>query len=59
MELDKMYKGHATVCKDKYILVRGEAPAMLLAHLDTVHRSPVRLLLSKGCSAQRTGLSSL
>ncbi len=24
MELDKMYKGHATVCKDKYILVRGE-----------------------------------
>lgn len=42
MELDNMYKGRAAVCKDKYILVRGEAPIMLLAHLDTVHKSPVR-----------------
>lgn len=42
MELDNMYKGHAAICKNKYILVRGEAPIMLLAHLDTVHRDPVR-----------------
>ncbi len=44
MELDKMYKGHATVCEDKYI--------MLLAHLDTVHRSPVRQI----CRTQDGGI---
>lgn len=40
--LSSMYKGHTVICKSKYILVRGEAPIMLLAHLDTVHKSPVR-----------------
>lgn len=40
--LCKMYKGCAAVCKRYYILVRGEAPILLAAHLDTVHNSPVR-----------------
>ncbi len=29
-------------CKGKYILVQGDAPVMLVAHLDTVHKEPVR-----------------
>ena len=28
--------------KGKYILVKGEAPIMLVAHLDTVHHTPVK-----------------
>lgn len=40
--LCKMYKGCAAVCKRYYILVRGAAPALLVAHLDTVHSSPAR-----------------
>ena len=31
-----------SVCKKYYILIRGQAPVMLVAHLDTVHRNPVR-----------------
>ena len=27
------FKGRTTVCKNSYILVRGEAPIMLVAHL--------------------------
>lgn len=39
----KMHKGHiASFCRKNYILVRGEAPVMLVAHLDTVHHEPVR-----------------
>lgn len=41
-KLSEMYKDRATVCKGKYILVLGEAPIMLLAHLDTIHSDPVR-----------------
>ena len=33
---------HGVVSKDNFILVEGEVPIMLLAHLDTVHREPVR-----------------
>lgn len=40
--LSGMYRGHTTIRKNKYILVRGEAPVMLLAHLDTVHNRSVR-----------------
>lgn len=37
------YKGKvASFCKKHYILVRGQAPVMLIAHLDTVHHEPVR-----------------
>lgn len=41
-KLTAMYRDRAVVCKNKYILVRGEAPVMLLAHLDTVHKEPVK-----------------
>ena len=39
--LSKMYP-HAICSKKEYILVPGEAPIMLLAHLDTVHKEPVQ-----------------
>lgn len=39
--LRSIYKGRADVCRDSYILVKGEAPVLLVAHLDTVHRQPV------------------
>lgn len=41
-KLRKIYKGKAMACKNSYVLVRGEAPIMLVAHLDTVHKEPVR-----------------
>lgn len=39
--LCKMYP-NKLVNEGAYILVPGEAPVLLLAHLDTVHKSPVR-----------------
>lgn len=41
-KLRKIYAGKALACKNSYVLVRGEAPIMLVAHLDTVHKEPVR-----------------
>ena len=38
----RMYGRDAVSRKGKYILVRGEAPVMLLAHMDTVHKTPVK-----------------
>ena len=32
------------VLKGKYLLVKGEAPVMLLAHLDTVHKERVKTI---------------
>lgn len=46
------FKGRTTVCKNSYILVRGEAPIMLVAHLDTVHKTPVRHI----CKTQNGGI---
>lgn len=40
--LNKTYKKTAVAEFGKFILVPGEAPIMLLAHLDTVHKEPVR-----------------
>lgn len=40
--LRSMYKGKTRICKNSYILVQGEAPVMLVAHLDTVHHTPVQ-----------------
>lgn len=40
--LREMYSGKTVCRKNRYILVKGEAPVMLLAHLDTVHASPVK-----------------
>lgn len=41
-KLCAMYQGRTFVRKGKFIIVRGEAPVMLLAHLDTVHKEPVK-----------------
>ena len=43
-QLRKMY-GEKTVCKPGgFLLVTGEAPILLIAHLDTVHREPVKTI---------------
>lgn len=39
--LCRTFKGSTVVSKGEFILVKGEAPVMLLAHLDTVHKEPV------------------
>lgn len=41
-KLRSIYKGRADVCRDSYILVKGESPVLLVAHLDTVHPQPVK-----------------
>ncbi len=40
--LRKKYRGQVRVCLAKYILVLGQAPIMLLAHMDTVQEKPVK-----------------
>ena len=40
--LCKKFKGKTTVSKGNFILVRGTAPVLLVAHLDTVHTEPVK-----------------
>lgn len=42
-KLTVMYE-NAVVRKGSYILVPGKAPVMLVAHLDTVHREPVKTI---------------
>lgn len=42
--LCEMYHGKTFCVKEKFLLVRGEAPILLVAHLDTVHREPVRTI---------------
>lgn len=37
-----MHSGKCILRKGAYILVKGEAPVMLVAHMDTVHKYPVR-----------------
>lgn len=46
--LRAFYKGRINVCKNSYILVRGEAPVLLVAHLDTVHPEPVKQICKTG-----------
>jgi len=41
--ITKLYTG-AIVRRGSYILVPGQAPVMLLAHLDTVHPTPVKTI---------------
>ena len=38
----KKFKGNALLSKGNFILVHGQAPIMLVAHLDTVHEQPVK-----------------
>ena len=40
--LCKMFEGKTLKSDKHFILVKGEVPVMLLAHLDTVHKEPVR-----------------
>ena len=40
--LCKKFKGKTLISKANFILVHGQAPVMLIAHLDTVHEQPVR-----------------
>ncbi len=42
--LRKKYRGEAVARLGSYILVPGEAPVMLLAHMDTVHAKPVKYI---------------
>ena len=39
--LAKKFKGKTLISKGNFILVHGQAPVMLVAHLDTVHDEPV------------------
>ncbi|MBD3879726.1 MAG: hypothetical protein SR1Q5_08650 [Quinella sp. 1Q5] len=39
--LAKKFKRNALLSKGNFILVHGQAPVMLVAHLDTVHEEPV------------------
>ena len=45
--LRRTYREHVMCRKGKYLLVQGESPILLLAHLDTVHREPVRVIRKK------------
>ena len=40
--LCEFYHGKIIYVKGKFILVKGTAPILLLAHLDTVHKNPVQ-----------------
>ena len=40
--LCKRFKGKKLVSRGNFVLVKGVAPVMLVAHLDTVHKKPVR-----------------
>lgn len=43
LTLRKIYKGKTANCKpSKYLLVKGNTPILLIAHLDTVHKTPVK-----------------
>ena len=44
--LCKKFKGKTIISKGNFILVRGQAPVILVAHLDTVHEEPVRDICS-------------
>ena len=41
-KLLNMFSGQAIFCKEQFILVKGAAPILLVAHLDTVHKHPVK-----------------
>lgn len=41
-KLRRMFKGNAISSKGSYVLVPGDVPIMLIAHLDTVHKEGVQ-----------------
>ena len=46
--LQNMFSGNAIFQKERFLLVRGEAPVLLVAHLDTVHREAVKTICQSG-----------
>ena len=40
--LCKKFKGKTLISKGNFVLVHGQAPVMLVSHLDTVHEQPVK-----------------
>ena len=42
--LQKMFGENAVCQKDNFVLVPGPSPALLIAHLDTVHRKPAKTI---------------
>ena len=42
IDLCEMYRDDALITKDKFIVVKGNAPIMLVANLDTVHKTSVK-----------------
>lgn len=42
--LTKKHKEKATAIKKSFILIKGEAPILLVAHMDTVHMEPVKTI---------------
>ena len=40
--LAKKFRSNSVYCKNNFILVKGVAPVLLVAHLDTVHDEPVK-----------------
>ncbi len=47
--LRQRYEDKAVCHKGAYLLVQGEVPVMLIAHLDTVHKQPVREICRSSC----------
>lgn len=43
-QLQRYYAGNTFARESKYLLVKGEAPILLVAHLDTVHREKVKTI---------------
>lgn len=41
-KLKQLFEGNVSSCRNSYVLVHGDAPVLLIAHLDTVHKEPVR-----------------
>ena len=41
-QVQARYDGRHICRKGKFLLVQGDAPILLVAHLDTVHKEPVR-----------------
>lgn len=46
-QLSKRFKGQTQISRDNFVLVKGVAPVMLVAHLDTVHEQPVRQIYTE------------
>lgn len=48
-KLQKWFEKKAVKEKGRFLLVPGESPVLLIAHLDTVHRVPVKTICSSKC----------